>query len=182
MVGPGTVGRVWRGRHGRARSGVAAFGPACRGMAGQGRCGMSDLRTHLESIYRQHETLSPRLVVDAARPADHPLHNRFQWDDNKAGERYRLIQAAQLIRSVRVIFKENTETGEVSKVRAFVSTARNDRPSAYLPVEESAMDSFTHQLVLRDFERQILALKRQFGHLKEYQQMLRDHGLDGDAA
>lgn len=142
---------------------------------------MSSLREELESIYRQHETLSPKLVVDAARPVDHPLHNRFQWDDNKAGERYRLIQAAQLIRSVRVVFKENTETGEVSKVRAFVSTALNDRPSAYMPVEESAADVFTHQLVLRDFERQILALKRQFRHLKEYQQMIQAHGLDGAA-
>ena len=46
----------------------------------------------------------------------------------------------------------------------------------------SAADPLTHQIVLREFQRQILALKRRYGHLKEYEQMMRQHGLDGDAA
>lgn len=139
------------------------------------------LREELAAIYHQRGALSPTLVVDAARPVDHPLHNRFEWDDNKAGEGFRLTQAARLIRSVRVTYRENEQTGEISRVRAFVSTAQNDRPSAYLPIEEVAPDPFIHQLVLRDFQRQILALKRQFGHLQEYEQMMRAHGLDGAA-
>lgn len=142
---------------------------------------MTNLREELQRIYHEHHALSPRLVVDAATPEDHPLHKYFEWDDEKASRGYRLVQARSLIRSVRIVFKENEQTGEVSKVRAYVSTGQSGQPSAYLPVEEAAADPFTYQLVLRDFQRQIMALRRQFGHLQEYEQMMRTHGLDGAA-
>lgn len=143
---------------------------------------MSDLREELERIYHQHRTLSPKLVVDTARPEDHPLHSRFQWNDEEAAERFRLAQAAQMIRSVRVVYKENPKTGEESRRRAFVSTAQNTRPSEYLLTEDALADPFTRELVLREFERAIRALKRQYSHLKEYDSMLRKHGLGEDAA
>lgn len=144
---------------------------------------MSSLRTELESIYRQHRALSPALVVDTARPKSHPLHDRFQWDDAVAAEQHRLAQAAELIRSVRIVYKTNTRTGAQSRVRAYVSTGEPDRPSAYLPTDEAMADPITRELVLRQFERAIIALKRQYSHLKEYDAMVRKHGLgDRDAA
>lgn len=60
--------------------------------------------------------LQPCAVVDAARPADSVLHERFTWDDTEAAEQYRLWQARQLIRC-SVIMEPRTET----TVRAFVS-------------------------------------------------------------
>lgn len=46
--------------------------------------------------------LRPADVVDAARPADSPLHSHFEWDDGAAAERYRLNQARTLIRSITI--------------------------------------------------------------------------------
>ena len=146
---------------------------------------MSTLRAELEAIHRQHRALSPRLVVDTARAPDHPLHSRFQWDDKKAGERYRLLQAAEMIRSIRVVYRTDPDTGEERRARAYVSTGDSNRPSEYKPTEEAMADPLTRKLVLRNFERAILALKRQYGHLQEYEQMMRTHGLGestGEAA
>jgi hypothetical protein len=44
--------------------------------------------------------LRPIDVVAAARPKSSPLHSKFQWDDTKAAESYRLWQARQLIKVV----------------------------------------------------------------------------------
>jgi hypothetical protein len=143
---------------------------------------MSTLREELQQIYHEHRTLSPRLVVDTARPDDHPLHHLFQWDDAEAAERFRLVQAAQLIRSVKVVYREDKKTGQEFRRRAYVSTAETTRPSEYLATEEALADPLTRKLVLRQFERSIAALKRQYGHLKEYDSMLRKHGLGEDAA
>lgn len=142
---------------------------------------MTNLHDELMAIYHQRKALSPQLVVDAARAEDHPLHGRFTWDDAVAGERFRLMQAADMIRSVRVIYAANQETGEERKVRAFVSTGQPDRPSVYQPTDAAFGDPFTRQLVLRQFERAILALKRQYGHLQEFDTYLRTKGL-GDVA
>lgn len=60
--------------------------------------------------------LQPCAVVEAARPADSILHERFEWDDTEAAEQYRLWQARQLIRC-SVVIEPRTET----TVRAFVS-------------------------------------------------------------
>lgn len=146
---------------------------------------MSSLREELEAIWEERKTLSPEVVVDVARDESHPLHHRFEWDNSKAAERFRLLQAAQMIRSIRVIYRADESTGEEYKRRAFVSTGEPTRPSAYLPTEEAMADPLTRKLVLRQFERAILALKRQYGHLKEYDEMVRRHALgqaDTDAA
>ena len=46
--------------------------------------------------------LTPEAVVEAARDPRSPLHDQFQWDDEAAGEAYRLQQARALIKRVRV--------------------------------------------------------------------------------
>lgn len=58
----------------------------------------------LERLQEQNETglLTAGTVVEAARDEDSPLHQHFEWDNDVAGERYRLIQARQLIRAIIV--------------------------------------------------------------------------------
>lgn len=46
--------------------------------------------------------LRPDAVVRAARRDTHPLHALFEWDDTRAAEQHRLMQARLIIRSVRV--------------------------------------------------------------------------------
>lgn len=63
-------------------------------------------------------SLSPVAVVDAARNEGHPLHSRFEWDDTKAGEAYRIEQARRMIRAVVTVV--NAAGAEI-ETRAFVS-------------------------------------------------------------
>ena len=46
--------------------------------------------------------LSPYDVVAAAQAEESPLHNAFEWDDVRAGERYRLMQARVMLTTVKV--------------------------------------------------------------------------------
>lgn len=46
--------------------------------------------------------LTPRDVIDYARPDDSPLHEYFEWDDSIAADQYRLYQARKLIARVEV--------------------------------------------------------------------------------
>lgn len=139
-----------------------------------------NLRDSLQSIYDQRGKLTPALVVETAAPADHPLHDRFEWDDSIAGPKYRELQAAELIRSVRVVYDQKPD-GEEKHVRAFVAPQAEARPNEYIPTDVALADEFTRQLVLRQFERAVAALRKRYGHLKEYDQILRSHGL-GESA
>lgn len=57
----------------------------------------------LRLIDERDNGLKPKAVVDAARPENSPLHGAFCWDDTEAAERYRIIQAQDLIRSYKEI-------------------------------------------------------------------------------
>lgn len=59
--------------------------------------------------------LTPDAVLKDAQSFKSPLHDQFEWDDSKAGQQWRLQQARELIRSVKVEIQ--TETRVVSTVR-----------------------------------------------------------------
>lgn len=78
---------------------------------------MSKIVEELNAIARRHNgLLRPIDVVDFAREKTTALHSRFEWDDTKAAEEYRLWQARELIHvAVTVI------PGTKEKIQAFVS-------------------------------------------------------------
>ncbi|HET8661084.1 MAG TPA: hypothetical protein VFM55_19065 [Micromonosporaceae bacterium] len=130
------------------------------------------LRDQLQGIYKTHGQLTPRIVVDEARDKKHPLHERFEWDDAVAGEKYREVQAAELIRSVRIKFAAPGSDDE-RDVRAFHAVTKPEG-STYVPVEELHADNFSRELLLRQAEREWKAMRRRYAHLEEFFAIVRD--------
>lgn len=141
---------------------------------------MSSLRDALQQIYDQHGILTPDLVVAEASAPGHPLYGRFTWDDTEAAKAWRREQAHQLIRSVRVVYREaDGKTGEKS-VRAF-HAVRAERGYVYEPTEKVVADPFLTKLVLADMKREWQALKRRYEQFDEFLSMIRDD-IDGVAS
>lgn len=138
------------------------------------------LREQLQSIYDRHSQLTPALVVDEARNDSHPLHDRFEWDDAAAGESWRREQAHQLIRSVRIVYREADDKNPEQSVRAF-HAVRSEKGHVYEPVDKVTTDPFTAQLVLKDMQREWQALKRRYEQFSEFYSMVRSD-LGEDAA
>ncbi len=80
----------------------------------------SGVREELIALASEVGTLTPQQVVERARDASSPLHGYFEWDDDTAAEKFRLMQASFLIRQcrVRVLAADGQKT---AVVRAFVS-------------------------------------------------------------
>lgn len=73
---------------------------------------MSTVVTELDKLATTGPVTASRVVAVASDPA-HPLHSRFEWDDEKAGHEYRLIQARRLIVSVRFRVDESGFSGTI---------------------------------------------------------------------
>lgn len=63
----------------------------------------------VNKIYAEVGEVRPSALVEAARPKSSPAHNAFEWDDSKAGEEYRLIQARTWIRRIEIIVDDQPE-------------------------------------------------------------------------
>ena len=125
------------------------------------------VREELERIYNTAGVLTPAAVVDDARPEDAPLHSHFEWDDSVAGEQYRLVQARQLIRSVKVTVQPQPEAEPV-QVRAFHNVADEDKPRRYVPLRVLVDDPESAQRVLARAWDEWLQLKRKYADLNGF--------------
>lgn len=136
------------------------------------------LRDQLQAIYDQHGKLTPEIVVNEARDKDHPLHNRFEWDNEVAGEAWRREQAHRLIQKVKVVYREADDKQPEKSVRAF-HAVRSEKGHVYEPVDKVVRDDFTRQLLLNDMRREWQALKRRYEEFEEFLHMVRaDLGED----
>lgn len=137
---------------------------------------MSDLRDILQGIYEQHGTLTPDLVARLAKPKGHPLHERiYDRPPGEAAEAWYRSRAHELIRSVRIVYREATETEAAASVRAFHAVRSNgddDGSYVYEPVDRVISDPFSRQLVLRDMERQWKELLARYKHFEEFVKMV----------
>lgn len=137
--------------------------------------------SELQEIYDTHGELTPVLVVAEASQPEHPLHKRFDWDDTQAANRWRVHQAAALIRSVNVVVDRGDDSPPI-RVRAFVSEREmgmgcdTDAPDdgAYVPVEtvvsSDVLRTAWFQALRRDWER----LKAKAGASQEFARMVVD--------
>ncbi len=129
---------------------------------------MSTLREELLAIRETVGKLTPQIVVEAARPPESPLHNRFEWDDGIAAEAFRRSQAAGLIRSVRVHYIPADDSLAPGTVRAFHAVKRPDVGHVYDPVEEVVDDPIQRSILLRDMERDWKALRKRWESFSEF--------------
>lgn len=128
------------------------------------------LRDHLQRIYDAHQALTPEIVLSEARDPEHPLHNRFEWDDTEAAEKWRRHQAHELITSVRVTY--TAADGEPREVRAF-HAVRTERGHVYEPAERVVQDELMTRVLMADMEREWRTLKRRYDHFAEFRAMVR---------
>lgn len=130
------------------------------------------LRDQLEEVRSEYGRLTPAALVDAARPEDHPLHTRFEWDDAVAGERYRLDQAREIIRSYRIKYADTPTKPKTIRGYVSVRSEVEESTPAYLPTEEVMADPFLKALTLREMEREVNALWEKYAHFEEFAALL----------
>ena len=61
-----------------------------------------EAKAELRRIEDRRGRLTPEQVVQAAEPEDSALHACFEWDNDAAGHAWRIEQARELIRRVRI--------------------------------------------------------------------------------
>jgi hypothetical protein len=111
-------------------------------------------------------SLAPGQVVEDARDIASPLHPCFEWNDGAAAERYREVQARQLIRSVVVrVDRAETKAAPVA-VRAFVSVVENEERGYTSTVVAMSDADLRRQVVFRAMD-EAKQWRKRYEHLSE---------------
>lgn len=127
----------------------------------------SAIRNELTRLAAEHGgVLQPKIVVDAARDDESPLHDSFDWDDSSAAEKYRLAQARNLIRAVvthETVGKKSVPT------RVFVSlTPDRDEDGVGYRLTKSVLSDEAHrQQLLADAVAEMNRFREKYRRLSE---------------
>jgi hypothetical protein len=116
--------------------------------------------------------LQPQEVVASARNPESPLHSFFEWDDTRAAESWRIHQARNLIRSVRL--EITIEEQSIKTVRYVEDPTKRHGSTGYIAVEalRAERDRLSAYAVL-DME-----LARIEGCLRRAEELARALGFD----
>jgi hypothetical protein len=130
----------------------------------------------IEQMYRQKGgNLLPQELVEAARPANSPLHDAFEWDDQLAAEMQRLDRARFILRSIqctvvtppRVMHKLNLQVEKTTLFRAFVKVGTGPE-RGYVPSDVAVRDADLFQQVLNDAMSLARSLKQKIALLEQF--------------
>ena len=120
---------------------------------------LKKLREEFEQIKKTHGgKFGPRDVVEYARSNKNTeLHSRFEWDDKKAGEAYRIEQARGIIQSLKITIVER-ET-EIVSIREYSSlTTDRDGDGSYRSTVQILSDEEMKAQLLDDIQMELVRI------------------------
>jgi len=120
----------------------------------------------LSRIQNVYGKITPEIIVREAGDTSSPLHNYFEWDDEKAGERWRVQQARILLNNIQV---KTVSDGEERRISVFEVVSASGGYKSF--------DTFTRQdieFVKADIRSRLKALNEK---MKTYNQLdrVREH-------
>ena len=123
------------------------------------------IEKELRALHSRDGVLTCEAVLEAARPKNSPLHDYFTWEDSRAAERYRLIEAGRLIATVRIEYRQKKPTQIIYTPEFIPTGTNNEGKRQYYPVEEVKQNDFLREKALADARREMESTRARYSHL-----------------
>lgn len=121
---------------------------------------MEQVREVLDEIAaKEGGVLRPEAVVEEAQSKDHPLHDRFDWNDTTAAHAHRVEQARSLIQKVKYVSKTETHVVKTVYYVRDPQAAPGEQGYKSLPQIMSS-DGSPASLLHQEFRRALVILER----------------------
>ena len=114
------------------------------------------------------DVTTPEQVVDIARDEGAELHKCFEWDDTIAAEKYRVVQAKDVLRSLVIKHveapKNEGEEGQVTQFRVFESAPEKN---VYKSTALIVQNPDEHAKLIAQARRELEAFKKRYENIVE---------------
>lgn len=122
------------------------------------------METELNLLLKKHNgMLTAEIVVEQAEDPTSALHGFFTWDDADAARKWRLIEARQLITSIRIL-----QEGSEGKTRGLVSLLDDrHKGGGYRSLNDVMAEPTLRQHLLETALAELNAVQRKYQQLQE---------------
>ena len=116
-------------------------------------------------------------LLESSREDNAPLHSCFEWDVDKAAEKYRLWQARDIIKHIAVVI-QNTPAAP-QPVRAFVSIADYNDKGKFIQIQKALENNDYRAQVLKNALAELQTFKHKYSVYSELSKVF--EAIDGFA-
>lgn len=104
-------------------------------------------------------------LLEASREDIAPLHSCFEWDDDRAAERYRLWQAKHIICDITVVVEISNNTP--ISARAFVSVADYKDKGKFIQIQKALENNDYRAQILKNALVELQTFKHKYSVYSE---------------
>lgn len=128
---------------------------------------IADANKCAQEILSINGEITRESVLEKARDENTELHKCFEWNDSIAAEKYRLVQAGEVIRFL--VIEEEDKPEERPQIRFFHITERDE---GYKPIQVIVKHEDEYKRLLENAWAELRAFKRKYACLEELREIL----------
>lgn len=117
---------------------------------------------HIEELDRQYGEVTPKILVDDARPEEALMHPLYEWDDSVAAEKYRCSQARKIMSELITVQVSKEELELEEPIRAFVSVKPRNESASFRPIVAALSEEETRNQVIANARLELDAYERKY--------------------
>lgn len=127
----------------------------------------ADAQKCAEEIISLGDKVTPDEVLEKARDENTELHKCFEWDDTVAAEKFRKIQARNVIRFI--VIKEEEKPKDRPQIKVFHVT---EKTGGYKPIEFIVKHEDEYKALLERAWAELRAFKAKYSMLEELREIM----------
>ena len=122
---------------------------------------------HMEKLERENGQITPELLLESSRDEESVMHPCFEWNDGKAAEKYRIVQAKGIINNIVCVAVSDKKERRQEPSKAFVNVSSGKEKGTYRSVQIAMNDESTRRIVLNNALMELKNFERKYNSLKE---------------
>lgn len=127
---------------------------------------------YLQELEETTGGLRPAAIVEDARKGS-VLHKCFEWDDQKAADQYRVVQAREMIRCLVVVEHDGDTTTE-NRAFVVVTPDPEEKVNVYVSVKTAMEQEGYRTQVIQRAIAELAAYQKKYQNLKELAGVFRE--------
>ena len=123
----------------------------------------------LEEIRRRSAgVIVTEVVLEEARNETTELHLCFEWQDDLAAEKFRMIQARTVVNSLRVVMEDASDNQEPARIYINVPSSDATHTNHYVLRQEAVCREETRGFVIARAVQELQNWTQKYGDLEEF--------------
>ena len=111
-------------------------------------------------------------VIEAARPTESPLHNKFTWEDSQAAHLWRLEEARRLIR-VTVQYIGGDKDSSLTRVFVSLKPDRQNEGGGYRTTVSVMSSAEMRKQMMKDAYEEMESFQQKYKMLQELEEVFK---------